>query len=258
MPAMLEASRDIGADLICLDLEDGTAPAQKIEARHLIRDYLQAGRPKAREILVRVNALDTEWGLADLQFAAGLGVDGILLPKVEGDGTVRQARSVLDGATSNDRPALWCLVETALGILRVEQIAAAGVEGLVVGGFDLSESLRVRQMDTRNPLLYALGRIVLAARALELCAIDGLHHNFLDMVAIEAATRQSADLGFDGKMVFSAETAAIANRTFRPTAEEIAKAQKLLTDPSSYGAHLDHARSVLEIARMADAVDAAT
>jgi citrate lyase subunit beta/citryl-CoA lyase len=129
----LVGARDARADLICLDLEDSTPPAVKPGARRTIAAFLAAGRPAALEVLVRVNALDTSWGFEDLQFVAQLGVDGVLLPKVEGDGVVRQAQHVLAEATTNP-PDLWCLVETPLGVLRAEQIAATGIAGIVVGG----------------------------------------------------------------------------------------------------------------------------
>jgi citrate lyase subunit beta/citryl-CoA lyase len=254
MPAMLDASRDIAADVLCFDLEDGTPPARKIEARDLIRTHLAGGAPRAREVVVRVNTLDTEWGVADLRFAAERRVDGVLLPKVEGDGMVRQAREVLAGVTDRP-PALWVMIETALGVLRAEQIAAAGVEGIVIGGADLSESLGVCNVDGRAPLLPALGHVLIAARAFDVTAIDSIHHDYRDLTAIQAATEQAADLGFDGKSVFSAETAAMANRLFRPSAAAIAHAEALLGGSEIHGAHRTHARAILGRAKLAAEAD---
>lgn len=252
MPQMLEASRTTAADVLCLDLEDGVPPDQKENARSRIRDFLDQARPQAIEVLVRVNALGSPWAPEDLRFAGELDIDGVLLPKAEGDGVFRQARDVLGPG----KP-IWCLVETALGVLRAEQLAAAGAEAFVVGGADLSESLRVRNVLARTPLLHSLGHILLVARAYGISAIDALHHDYFDMGAIEEATGQSAVLGFDGKMVFDPKTTALANRIFAPTAEDCARAAKLLEQPTAYGAHLQHARRIIEFAQLAVDRDAA-
>lgn len=249
MPEYLAASRQWPADILCLDLEDATPPDRKREAREIIRDFVAAGRPVARKLLVRVNALSTEWGQEDLRFACGLDVDGILLPKVEGVAAVRLAREIV-GSTP-----LWCLIETPLGVLRVEEVAAGGVAGLVIGGSDLSAGLGVRQTAERLSLLHALSRVVLAARAYGIPAIDSYHHDFSDMTGIEASTRQSEELGFDGKSAFSGETVAIANRIFRPTSDDVKKAEAAVTGSGGYGGHIDHARAVLERARLASLAD---
>lgn len=242
-PQMLDMARSAPADIMFLDLEDSVPDDRKVQARGIIADFLAGGRPRASEVLVRVNMLGTPWGHDDLQFAATLPIDGVLLPKVEGDGMLRQAQGIV-GAMP-----VWCLIETALGILRAEQIAGAGAAAFVVGGSDLSESLAVRNVAGRGPLLHALSQVVLVARAYGLSAIDALHFDYRDMAAIEASTLQSAQWGFDGKMAFDAATVALANRIFAPDAEAIAQAERMLGNEGGYGAHLDHARSVLRMAQ---------
>jgi citrate lyase subunit beta/citryl-CoA lyase len=251
-PAVLEASRQIKADVLCLDLEDSTPAAVKAGARALLTEYLAAGKPRAREVLVRVNGLDTEWGFEDLRFAARLGVDGVLLPKVEGDGMVRQALKIL-ADTIEAPPALWCLVETPLGILRAEQIAACPVEGLVVGGADLAEGLGARHTPARTPLLHVLSQVVLAARAYGRTAIDAVHLDFGDLAGLEAAAQQGVELGFHGKSVFTAEAVAIANRIFAPSEQEVTQARAALSGAGGYGGHLDHARRVIALHELATA-----
>jgi citrate lyase subunit beta/citryl-CoA lyase len=249
MAPYLAQSRDWPADILCLDLEDSTPPTRKIEARDIIRDYLAVGRPRARSVLVRINGLSTPWGVSDLEFVRDLDADGVLLPKVDGAAIVRQAREIL-GAK-----ALWCLIETPLGVLRAEEIAAAGVAGLVVGASDLSAGLGTRQTTDRLPLLHALSRVVLAARAYGILAIDSSHHDFVDMETIESSTRQSEELGFDGKLAFSAETVLLANRIFRPGDDDVRHAEAAIGGTGGYGGHIDHARAVLERARLAELAD---
>lgn len=238
--AAMEASRDVEADVLCFDLEDSTPPPKKPEARQIIAEALAAGRPKAREVLIRVNTLDTQWGHEDLQFAASQKIDGIVLPKVEGDGVVRQARHVLGGAAM----PLWCMLETPLGVLRAEQIAAERIEAFVVGGADLAETLGAAHTLSRAPLWHALSQIVLVAKAYGLSVIDAICADFSNLERLETECLQAKELGFDGKSVFSAQAVAIANRGFAPGAEEVAEARALVAR-GGYSGHAAHARRVL-------------
>lgn len=249
MADFLAASRAWKADVLCLDLEDATPPGRKDEARGVIQDFLSGGRPRAAQVLVRVNGLDTPWGQDDLRFAGAAGVDGVVLPKVEGADMVRQARDVIG------RLPIWCMIETPLAVLRAEEIAAEGVEGLVIGGTDLAEGLGVARTAERLPLLHALSHVVLVARAYGVPAIDAYHHDFGDLAGIEASTLQSAQLGFHGKAVFSPDTIAIANRLFRPSEQEIKAAEAALAGSGGQGSHIDHAKAVLELARRAAETD---
>jgi len=251
--ASLVGARDARADIICLDLEDSTPPAAKPSARQTIGAFLAEGRPAALEVLVRVNALDTSWGFEDLRFAAQLGVDGVLLPKVEGDGVVRQAQHVLAEATAHP-PELWCLVETPLGVLRAEQIAATGIAGIVVGGADLMEGLGAANTPARLPVWHALSQIVLVARAFGVAAIDAVHLPLDDAEGLEHSCRQALELGFDGKSVFNPAHVEIANRIFSPTAEEVERARKAV-EGTGYGGHLAHARRILAFHELAAARD---
>jgi citrate lyase subunit beta/citryl-CoA lyase len=238
------------ADILCLDLEDSTPPAVKVEARRVIADALGKGRPKARATMLRVNGLDTAWGYEDLRFAAGLGIDHVLIPKVEGDGTVRQALQIL--CETNERPpALWCLIETPLGVLRAERIASAGIAGIVVGGGDLIEGLGAKHTMTRAPLWHALSQILLVARAYGLTAIDSIHPRFDDPAGFEISCQQAAELGFDGKSIFQPTDIALVNRLFAPNEEEVAQARKALTGAGGYGGHQAHARRVIAFHEMA-------
>lgn len=249
MSSALAESREWAADILCLDLEDATPPDRKDYAREVLEEYLAAGRPRAAKVLVRINALSTNWGDMDLAFVRKLPVDGLLVPKVESAETVKQVRRAI-----GDK-CIWCLIETPLGVLRAEEIALAGAAGLVIGGSDLSAGLGARQTNERLPLLHALSHVVLVARAYSLPAIDAYHRDYFDLEGIEASTRQSEEMGFDGKSVFSAETIAIANRVFRPTPADIERAQSALSGSGGYGGHIDHARTILERARLAALAD---
>ena len=124
-PRALEKGRTLMADVLILDLEDAVAPDAKDAARTNIATALAEGGYGKREILVRVNALDAPWGRQDLADLATCGADGILLPKVESADAVRKALSILDAAGGPADLAVWCMIETPMGVLHAEEIAAA-------------------------------------------------------------------------------------------------------------------------------------
>ena len=114
----LEKAGGLPADVLLFDLEDAVAPEAKEAARATVLQMLAAraafGR---RELVVRVNGLDTPWGYADLEACAAVGADAILLPKVESPDDVRRARSLF-AARVDQPPPVWCMMETPRGILR--------------------------------------------------------------------------------------------------------------------------------------------
>ena len=125
---------------------------------------------------MRVNGLDTPWGHADLVAMARAGADAILLPKVEGSDTVRRALHVLDLAGAPPDLAIWCMIETPRGILRVEEIAdTERVQCLVMGTSDLTKDLHAYHTPTRLPMLASLAICLLAARAARISILDGVH-----------------------------------------------------------------------------------
>src|SRR5258705_9886372 len=166
----LEKARGLDADGLIFDLEDAVAPDVKAAARAAVVAAVSAGGYGSRELLVRINALGTAWGADDLAAASRLAVDGVLLPKVESADAVREVEAALVGHGAGEGPAIWCMIETPLGVLRAAEIAAAcpRVGGLVMGTSDLANDLRARPTADRMPLLTSLGLCVLAARAWDL------------------------------------------------------------------------------------------
>lgn len=228
-PRALEKARGLPADGLIFDLEDAVAPNAKPAARQAVAAALAAGGYGRRELVVRVNAPGTEWGEADLAAAARMPVDAVLLPKVESADTVRQADALLRQAGAPAHVALWCMVETPLGVLRAEAIAgAARVAVLVMGTSDLAADLRVRDVPGRLPLLASLGLCVLAARAHGRGVLDGVHLDLADAAGFLDACRQGRDLGFDGKTLIHPSTIAAANAAFAPSAAELDWASRII------------------------------
>ncbi|MDX6750570.1 CoA ester lyase [Geminicoccaceae bacterium 1502E] len=229
-PRALEKGRTLPADGLILDLEDAVAADAKATGRDTIRAAL-AGREAygRRELVVRVNGLDTPWGHADLQAMAGAGADAVLLPKVESADMVRRAASVLDGAGAPPELALWCMMETPRGILRAEEIADhPRVACLVMGTSDLTKDLTALHTAQRLPMLVSLGTCLLAARAAGISILDGVHLDLGDAEGLEASCRQGRELGFDGKTLIHPKQLDAANAVFGPSEEEIAQARRII------------------------------
>jgi citrate lyase subunit beta/citryl-CoA lyase len=226
----LEKARGLDADALILDLEDAVAPGAKEEARALALAALRAGGYGRRELALRVNAAGTPWGAADLAAAARSGAHAVVLPKVESAEAVRAADAELRGHGAPGELALWVMVETPRGVLRVAEIAGATprLACLVMGTSDLVKDLRARHTPGRLEVLTSLSLTVLAARAHGLAALDGVHLDLADEAGFEAACRQGLDLGFDGKTLIHPKTIAVANRVFTPGAEELARARRII------------------------------
>jgi citrate lyase subunit beta / citryl-CoA lyase len=226
----LEKARGLAADGLILDLEDAVAPESKAMARANVAAALRAGGYGRRELVVRVNALASPWGYDDIAAAALMKADAVLLPKVESADTVRQAATLLAAAGAPDSLALWCMMETPMGILHAEEIAAASprVAGFVMGTSDLAKDLHARHTRDRLPMLTALGLCLLAARAYRLAILDGVHLDLADDEGFAQICRQGRELGFDGKTLIHPKTIAAANEAFAPTAEEVALARRII------------------------------
>jgi citrate lyase subunit beta/citryl-CoA lyase len=228
-PRALAKAQTLPADGVIVDLEDSIAPDAKDAAR---REAVAVAAEAwgERELLLRVNGLDTPWGHADLAAAAHAGFDGVVLPKVEGADTVRRALAVLDGAGASETLPLWCMLETPMGVLNVREIAAASprVAGLVMGTSDLVKDLHAAHTASRLPIVTALGLCLLAARAYGIAVIDGVYLDLHDAEGFAASCRQGAELGFDGKSLIHPSQIAPANEAFAPDPEALGSARRII------------------------------
>ena len=226
----LEKSRGLPADVLILDLEDAVAPDAKAQARANIAAALGQGGYGKREMVMRVNGLATPWGHADLAAAAAMPLDAVLLPKVESADAVRQAEAVLAAAGAPAAMAVWCMMETPLGMLHAEEIAAATprVACLVMGTSDLAKDLHARHTRDRLPMLTSLGLCLLAARAYRLAILDGVHLDLADDQGFADSCAQGRELGFDGKTLIHPKTLDVANAAFAPAADEVAWSRRII------------------------------
>jgi citrate lyase subunit beta/citryl-CoA lyase len=226
----LEKGRTLPADGLILDLEDAVAPDAKVTARENVVKALNEGGYGKREILLRINSLDTPWGQADAFAAATSKADAILIPKVESATHVRQVEAIMEQAGAPDSMTLWCMMETPLGVLHAEEIAKSSrrLAGFVMGTSDLAKDLRCAHTPLRTPMITSLGLCLLAARAYGLSIVDGVYLNLEDEAGFAEACQQGKELGFDGKSLIHPKTVAKANEVFAPSSEEVAWARKII------------------------------
>lgn len=226
----LEKAQSLQADMLILDLEDAVAPDAKEAARDRVCAAAASGGYGRREVVIRINGLDTGWGHADLPAVAGCGADAILLPKVESAEQVRHLEALMADCGAPDDMAVMCMIETPMGVLHAGEIAGAGprLSCLVMGTSDLAKDLQARHVPGREPLLAGLGLALLAARAHRLAILDGVSLDLGDDAAHEAACRQGRDMGFDGKTLIHPKQIAAANRTFAPDADEIEWSRRII------------------------------
>jgi citrate lyase subunit beta/citryl-CoA lyase len=154
----------------------------------------------------------------------------VLLPKTEGAQEVRDAALRLASAGAPPTMALWAMIETPMGVMRVEEIAFSSphLACLVMGTSDLAKDLRARHTHDRLPVLTALSLSVMAARAAGLVILDGVHLDLDDDGGFLAACRQGSELGFDGKTLIHPRTIAGANGSFGPTEGEVEWARRII------------------------------
>ena len=228
-PEMYPKAVASGADIVCVELEDGIAPKDKDEARH--KGLALFEKPQSAdgvERIVRINCLRTAFGLADLQ--AILETDtpppAIMLPKVMTSDEIVWVDDVLSERGHNTR--LHIIIETNAGLEAATDIAKASprTDALFFGGVDMAAELRCR--NNFQSLLYARSRVVHAAASAGIDAIDVPYLDLEDPAGMRAEAELVRDLGFSGKGSIHPKQIPILNQVFTPTEEMITHAKRVL------------------------------
>lgn len=219
----LEKARSLPADAIIFDLEDAVSIHEKSAARETLATTLAEGGYGSRTKIVRINRLDTPWGRDDAKAVVDMKPDAILLPKVDSPSEI----DVLSGIT-HELP-IWAMIESVYGVLNVLDITRHPMlEGVVMGTNDLASEMRVQHRPSRQPLMTALGNSLLAARAADIVAIDGVYNQFRDLEGLQRECAQGRDMGFDGKTLIHPGQIETANNVFAPTEAEVEMARRYI------------------------------
>ncbi|OBJ25531.1 citrate lyase [Mycobacterium sp. 1165196.3] len=230
-PRALEKGKTLPADVLIFDLEDAVGPNAKADSRMTVCDAISSESYRPREVVVRINGLDTDWHDDDLAAVAGSAADGVLVPKVETGQQVRALADALDALGAPKSLQLWVMIETPRAFLRAEEVASASdrLAGLVVGTNDLVNELHGLHVPGRAPAVPALGLALLGARAAGKVILDGVFNDVTDDGAFRAEARQGREMGFDGKTLIHPSQIAPANELFGPSHKEVEDARKIVS-----------------------------
>lgn len=223
----LEKAKTLPADSLILDLEDSVAPEAKAQARDSVCAAVKAGGYGHRELVIRVNAIETPWGMDDLRAAVAAAPDAILVPKVSQPGDIVTAAKVLGSVHAPGKTRLWAMMETPKSMLNAREIAALGAEPehrlacLVMGTNDLLKESRARALHNRIAVVPWLAMTLVAARAFGLDILDGVYNDFRDDKGFREECEHGRTLGMDGKTLIHPSQVTPCNEIFSPTDEEV-------------------------------------
>lgn len=230
----IEKARTLAADVLIFDLEDSVAVEHKDKARTAVAEAVRSLAQGRREIVVRINDLDSPWVARDISALVAARPDAILIPKVVRADDIRRARAALAAAQAPKSTNLWLMIETPGAILNAAAIAAVAaipepsVTGFVIGTNDLATALGAPQKPGRAGLLPHIAHALLAARAHGLMILDGAFNDIEDRKGLRAECQIGRDMGFDGKTLIHPGQIAVANEIFAPDREEIEWARRIV------------------------------
>ncbi len=225
----LERARTLAADSVILDLGDPILIDAKIQSRENVVAAVKKGGYGKREVVIRVNDLDSIWGADDIKAVANIGADAILFPNVESREDVLRAQQALDEAGGSHMP-IMVMIESPIAVLNAKEIASASdrIICIVMATSDLISQLHAHVTHERSAILTSLSLVILAARAYGRCVIDGITSDFKNMHSFEYACRLGRDMGLDGKSLVHPAQIAYCNDAYTPKATEIAHAREII------------------------------
>jgi citrate lyase subunit beta/citryl-CoA lyase len=224
----------LACDVAIIDLEDSVAPDEKVAARERLREFMGEYRAGGKGIVIRINALSSEWGTEDLLAARACRPDAILLPKVDTPRDVLDANDALDETDARASLELWAMIETPEAVLNLGAIAELGrdpsarLRCFVAGTNDLVKETGVAATRDRRYLMPWLMQMVLAARAGGLDVLVGVSNDFHDIEAFARECGEARAMGFDGKTLIHPAQIDPANAAFSPSEAEIAEAREIV------------------------------
>lgn len=229
---VLEKGKTLPADALILDLEDAVSPDNKLIARDTACAAVKAGGYGQREMIVRMNGLDSAWGADDLTAAVAAGPDGILAPKVETAADIHTLDAALSKAGAPDTLALWVMIEMPKAVFNLHDIAASAqttrLTGFVMGTNDLAKEYRAQWTPDRLAFQTALQLSVAAARAYDLVALDGVYNDIQNAEGLDAECAQGRILGFDGKTLIHPAQIGPTNTAYSPAEEDVIQARAVI------------------------------
>ncbi len=235
MPSMLQNIPIFAADAVIIDLEDAVPLSEKDAARRLVRRFLETYQDRRQEVLVRINALDTEWGRDDLAEVLPALPDGIRLPKADTPEIVERLDTLLTEheealGVEIGRFRILPSIESAEGVINCIDVAATSprILGLAFGAEDYTASMEIERTRTGEELFNARSRVVWAAKAAGVQAIDSIFSDVKDVDAFRREVELVKGLGYTGKSLINPRQIDVCHEVFQPKPEEIAYALEVV------------------------------
>lgn len=231
----IEKAAGLGADCVCIDLEDGVAPNMKVEARQEAARALRTLDFADSERLVRVNAAGSGLELDDLAAVLAAKPDGVVLPKAADATQVSKISKVIAGfekkqGWKKNSIRLIAQIESALGLVNIKEIAAADprLDALIFGSEDFASDVGAQRTAEGEEIFYARSAVVAYAAAFGLQAIDMLWTDLKDLAGLQRVAVQGARLGYSGMQVIHPDQIAPVQAAFTPSAKELAAARRVV------------------------------
>jgi citrate lyase subunit beta / citryl-CoA lyase len=230
----IEKARTLPADAVILDLEDSVAPDAKAAARKQVADAVKAGGFGAREVIVRINGLDTAWHVDDLTAAAHAAPDAILVPKISKAEELESIGQRLLDMRADHRTRIWAMIETPIALFNILALAAEAKDSesrlvaFVMGTNDLAKETRARIVPGRTPMIPWLMTCVAAAHSYGVDILDGVYNDLGNAEGFAQECAQARDMGFDGKTLIHPNQIEPCNAAFSPGADEVEQAKKII------------------------------
>jgi citrate lyase subunit beta / citryl-CoA lyase len=230
----IEKAKTLPVDGVIIDLEDAVAPDAKEAARAHVMQAVRAGGFGHREVLIRVNGIDTAWFALDFEAAVAARPDAILVPKISTPDQIEMIGTRLLDTHADHHMRLWAMIETPAAIFNIRALAAKATDsesrlaGFVIGTNDLAKETRARIVPGRAPMSSWLSTCVLAAHSYGIDVLDGVYNDIGDTDGFAAECAQGRDMGFDGKTLIHPSQIGPCNAAFSPSPEEVAQARKII------------------------------
>ncbi len=230
----IEKARSLPTDAVILDLEDSVAPDAKEQARKQVMAAVTAGGFGPREVIVRVNGIDTPWHADDLAAAAHAAPDAVLVPKISTPQQIEMIGQRLLDMRTDHRTRLWAMIETPIALFHILSLAATAQDSetrlaaFVMGTNDIAKETRARIVPGRAPMLAWLMDCIAAAHIYGIDILDGVYNDLGNAEGFAQECAEARNMGFDGKTLIHPNQIEPCNAAFSPSAEEVAQARKMI------------------------------
>jgi citrate lyase subunit beta/citryl-CoA lyase len=229
---MLEKASTLKPDVVLLDLEDSVPEDDKTEARKAVQDALHGLTWKAREVAVRINGINTQHFSDDIKAVAASGFKLIAVPKVETAPEVEIIEKMIRKfSRSGDVPGILVMIETAKGLIYVEEILSSSslLKAVEFGAEDFALSMGIHNPSRPDvATLYARSRIVAAAHAFGVDPIDNVFVDLKDQEGLRRSAIDAKNMGFVGKLVIHPSQIDVVNEAFSPSRDEMIWARRVI------------------------------